>query len=119
VVDNSRDERGQAATYDAIHAIRAELVKALAGWEPEPDYRAIQYEGGNLLDMDRSRLYYQFEFSASFEFNEEDTRQWDDHEALAEFDTLAVGVDLIDPGDGPDGRIEHQLNIQPNIKSNE
>jgi hypothetical protein len=114
VVDNTADERGQSAAHDIIHDLRADLIKALVGWEPDPNYNAIQYEGGNLLDMDRARLYYQFEFSASFELNAEDTRQWDDLEELAEFETLDVRVDFIDPGEGPDSNIEHHTVIKPN-----
>ncbi|WP_413722693.1 hypothetical protein ACL2XG_05335 [Sodalis sp. RH24] len=112
IVANNVDEKGQAATYDAVHTLRAEIIRALVGWQPEPDYNPIQYEGGNLLDIDRARLYYQFEFSARFELGEEDTRQWDDLQALSELNNIDIKVDFIEPGDGPDGRIEHHLNIQ-------
>lgn len=120
---NTADERGQRAV-DQVDDIRAELWKALLGWQPTPDYNGITYEGGSLLDMDRARLYYQFEFSASFEIQEEATRQWDDLEQLPAFggvdairdhDAAAgpFGVDMIDPGAGPDGNIEMQFQINP------
>ncbi|WP_049687897.1 phage tail terminator protein, partial [Yersinia aldovae] len=72
VMDNSADQRGQKAAFDAVHDLRAELFKALLGWQPEPCYDAIQYDGGNLLDTNRAHLYYQYDFSAKMEINEED-----------------------------------------------
>jgi hypothetical protein len=70
-LDNRADEKGQSA-FDGVHAIRAEIWRALLGWVPGPvntvnpatDYNGIFYEGGSLLAMDRARLWYQFEFGA-------------------------------------------------------
>jgi len=111
VLDNTRDQRGQAASYDAVHDIRAELWKALLGWQPEENGGPVYYAGGQLLDMDRARLYYQFEFSMLLEITEDDTRQQQDLNTLDEFRTMGIDIDFIDPGDGPDGNIEHHLEI--------
>lgn len=70
-LDNRADEKGQSA-FDGVHAVRAEIWRALLGWVPGPvntvnratDYNGIFYEGGSLLAMDRARLWYQFEFGA-------------------------------------------------------
>ncbi|WP_052690250.1 phage tail terminator protein [Xanthomonas albilineans] len=70
-LDNRADEKGQHAC-DGVHAIRADIWRALLGWVPGPvntvnpatDYNGIFYEGGSLLAMDRARLWYQFEFGA-------------------------------------------------------
>lgn len=70
-LDNRADEKGQIA-FDAVHAVRSEIWKALLGWVPGPvdsvnpatDYNGIYYEGGSLLAIDRARLWYQFEFGA-------------------------------------------------------
>lgn len=106
-INNSQDERGQAAN-DLVEVSREVLWKALLGWAPEQKYEGIAYEGGNLLRMDRGVLYYQFEFSARFEITEEQTRQWEELQALPDFDGVSGygdgkwGVDYINPGLGPD-----------------
>ena len=120
VVNNTQDARGQASV-DVIEEAREALWKALLGWSPdEKKYDGIVYQGGNLLDMHRAHLYYQFEFSAEFEIGSEDTRQWTDLEELPSFDGVdannpakGFGIDLIDPGSGPDGVIEFQFQINP------
>ncbi|CNF13733.1 hypothetical protein ACLIXB_004324 [Yersinia enterocolitica] len=110
VLDNTPDQRGQKAAFDAVDDIRAELFKALLGWEPESCYDPIQYDGGNLLDMNRAHLYYQYDFSAIRDITVEDTHQWDDLQQLAELERIMVDVDFITP----DGTIEHKLNIPLN-----
>lgn len=120
-LSNVADERGQAASNLAHDAIRAELWAALLGWQPdgladESIYRGIQYEGGNLLDLDRSRLWYQFDFGAYREIGPEDGWQGIELAALPHFDGLKINMDAIDPEadpnlsyPGPDGRIEHSI----------
>lgn len=111
VLDNTRDERGQVAGYDVVHDVRAQIWKALLGWEPDENAGPIAYSGGQLLDMDRGRLYYQFEFMLTREIGESDTRQQDDIHSLDELKTVGVNIDYIDPGDGPDGTVEHHTEI--------
>ncbi|HEJ8089453.1 TPA: hypothetical protein SMI57_002498 [Serratia liquefaciens] len=111
VLSNDRDERGQWASYDAVHDVRRDVWKALLGWEPDPQANPICYAGGTILELNRAELYYQFDFTVEREITEEDTRQQDDLEALDEFKTLMIDVDYIDPGAGPDGRIEHHTEI--------
>ncbi|QGU14868.1 hypothetical protein GNG27_09415 [Leclercia sp. 119287] len=71
----------------------------------------ITYDGGTLLDVNRHELSYQFDFVVETELTEDDTRQQDDLNALDEFKTLSIDVDFIDPGQGPDGEIEHHIEI--------
>ena len=113
-VSNATDERGQAG-YTSVAAIRAALWAALLAWKPDAAHGPIQYEGGALLDMDRARLYYQFEFSAATEIVEVDTWQATANAALGAFETLHIDVDMIDPFDpnrvaagerGPDGTVD-------------
>lgn len=61
---NTADHRGSKAARDAVRVIRPELFRALLGWEPDDDHGPITYEGGQLQDMDRSVLWYRFEFGA-------------------------------------------------------
>ncbi|QBH98414.1 hypothetical protein EKN56_19675 [Limnobaculum zhutongyuii] len=112
IIDNQSDERGQKSSHDAVHDIRNELWKALLGWQVDDCYDPIQYDGGNLLDMNRSMLYYQFEFSARREISAEETRQWDDLQQLKEFSEVLGGIDLIVHEDQqPDGHIDFPLQI--------
>ncbi|EAA0506899.1 TPA: hypothetical protein ACGTCA_004024, partial [Shigella flexneri] len=107
-----RDEKGQWAAYDAVHDVRRELWKALLGWMPDPQGGEIVYVGGTLLDLNRYELYYQFDFTAKYEITEEDTRQAEDVNALPDLSLLSIDVDYIDPGTGPDGDIEHHLEMR-------
>ncbi|MGL5344879.1 MAG: phage tail terminator protein [Plesiomonas sp.] len=121
LLPNTADERGQHAV-DSVDACRKALWSALLGWKPSAEYDGIVYEGGTLLAMDRARLYYQFEFSAKTEINDRNTYQFTELNALPEFDSADAhgetdgkmwGVDYIDPGNGPDGHIEHEFQIKP------
>lgn len=111
VLSNERDEKGQWASYDAVHDVRHEIWKALLGWEPDPAAHEITYAGGMLLELNRYELYYQFDFTVKYEIDESDTRQQNDLDALADLKTLSIDVDYISPGDGPGGNIEHHTEI--------
>lgn len=130
VLDNKFDERGQAATV-SVHAVRQMLIQKLVGWAPDEDYDAIDYDGGSMLRMDRSRLYFQFEFKTRYEIDTGDT--WFDvrNQQLPDFAGVDIKVDAIDVADpnhpkqdfpddpnayqggtpGPDGRFEGGLKI--------
>ena len=110
-VSNGRDERGQFASYDVVHDVRQMLFKALLGGNPEERGEPITYAGGTLLDVNRHELSYQFDFTVQNELGSDDTRQIDDLNNLDEFKTLAIDVDFIDPGHGPDGDPEHHTEI--------
>lgn len=110
-VSNGRDERGQFAAYDVVHDVRQMLFKALLGWNPEERGNPITYDGGTLLDVNRHELSYQFDFTVKTELSEEDTRIPDEIASLDDFKTLAIDVDFINPGKGPDGTIEHHTEI--------
>lgn len=109
-LSNAADERGQDASSN-LHFIRRELFRALLGWQVDEDYDAIAYDGGTLLAMDRARLWYQFEFSASFEIGSEDldTRQDVDLDALPNLTEIYLD-DVVNPANisentpAPDGR---------------
>lgn len=123
-ISNRADERGQAAAT-SLHSVRAALFKALLGFQPSAAHDVVEFEGGQLLHLDRARLYYQFEFSVDYAISTEDTWIPDRNAALPDFERLRIRVDAIDPfdpntpaadfpddpaaypgGKGPDGRIE-------------
>ena len=125
VLSNVADERGQGA-ISSVHDIRKILFQALVGWEPGEEYDQIEYDGGALLQMDRERLYYQFEFKCLYDISYEDTWKWVRDNELPPFEGVNIKVDAIDPADpnhpkqdfpddpnaypggspGPDGRAE-------------
>jgi hypothetical protein len=64
------DRRAQAAA-NSLHEIRASLFRAILNWRPDFDVnpatnneaRGFRYVGGQLLDFDRARYFYQFDFA--------------------------------------------------------
>jgi len=62
-VDNTADRRGAQAT-DSMFALRAALLAALLGWNPDEAacFGPLEYEGGELVEMTRARLWHQFNF---------------------------------------------------------
>ena len=126
VIDNTTDERGQAAIGYGHDTVRAALWASLLGWQPDglgenSRYRGITYQGGNLLDLDRSRLWYQFDFGAEMQIIDADGWQAGYLTTLPHFDGMNIKVDEINPAydqnlvaagqQGPDGRIEFTLPI--------
>ena len=118
-LNNVADERGQASAT-ALHDIRAELWRALLGWPPESHYNGTQYEGGSLLDLDRARMWYRFEFGAQMEIGPSDGWEAGMVAALPKLNEVRVKVDVIapiaQPLPGPDGRIEFEVrasNLNP------
>lgn len=111
VLSNLAEERGQTAA-SSLEAVRVALFKALLGWQPTKDYDAMEFEGGQLLHLDRARMYYQFEFAAGWEIGTSDTWIAARDEELPPFEGLNVRVDMRQPFDknrapiGPDGTID-------------
>jgi len=116
-VSNTGDERGQSA-MTTVYTLRAEIFKALLAWQPSATYAAIEYDGGNLLQMNRAVLDYQLEFSAAMELDETDTWLEPRDAALDAYIGATIEVDAMDPfadpnlqQPGPDGRIEFTLDV--------
>jgi len=108
VVSNTADERGQAAR-NAVHDLRGELWFALLGWPFDDEYERIEYTGAALLNVDRARLDFQFEFSADFQIDESLTRKGLNVEALPAFESMNIELDHKDLP--PDGNVDHQVEI--------
>lgn len=111
-VSNTADEKGQGGVH-SIDAIRSVLWSALLGWRPADRYDGISYQGGQLLHMDRARLWYQFDFAAAMEIEPSDGYQETSLAGLPHFDGGTLKLDAIDPHDpnvvqtpAPDGRNE-------------
>lgn len=119
------DSKRGDATADALHGLRAEVWRALIGWTPGTGYDPIEYEGGEVIAMNRALTYYGMTFSAELTVGNANglpdgavPETWQEYE-LANLPPLAgldIDVDVIDPiadpnlhKPGPDGRIEFQL----------
>lgn len=117
LLSNSADELGKSSVAQVLQ-IRNVLNRALLSWQPDSEHGPIEYEGGQLLTVDRARLYWQYEYSAETEFTEADTYQAVENAALSDFTKLHIDVDALDPYDhnlavehGPDGKIEASIDI--------
>lgn len=115
------DERGVTAG-DLVNALRAELCRALVGWSPAEHYDPIQYQGRELLVINRARTVYRFTFVTGCRIGRNAADQppetWQELEVdgLPELEGIDFNVDFIDPmvdpnlaAAGPDGRIELTL----------
>ena len=100
------DDRGQAATAD-LHMIRQDLLRALVGWPPADDYEPIEYEGCDLLLIDRARVFYRFSFSSNWTLDTAETWQGDELSSLPAFSEVDITIDAMPP----DGKIEAHARI--------
>lgn len=110
-------DQGQSA-LDQVHKWRADIWRALVGFKPGPQYDAIEYDGGELLALNDSGLFYRLRFLAAFQLgrnrSSDPAETWHECEqdGLPSFTGMTVRVDAIDPADpnlqqpGPDGRLE-------------
>ncbi|MGF6454936.1 phage tail terminator protein [Pseudomonas frederiksbergensis] len=113
-----QDTTDAAAALDQLHNLRAELWRALVGFKPGSDYEAIEYDGGELVSINSSRVLYRLRFFAEFQLGRnlpgQPAESWHEREldGLSSFTGVTVRVDAIDPADpnlqrpGPDGRLE-------------
>lgn len=120
LVLDTQDERGQEAV-DLLHDLRAELWRALIGWKPGSDYDPIEYEGGELVLINRARSIYRYSFSSEFMLGRthvgDPPETWVELEldGLLPLEGIDLNYDFIDPlvdpnlaDQGPDGRVEIQ-----------
>ncbi|KPA99307.1 phage tail terminator protein [Pseudomonas asplenii] len=120
------DASNGQAPFDRLHALRAELWRALVGFKPDTFYTPLQYGGGRLVSINATRLLYRLRFFAEFQLGRnhatDPAETWHEREldGLPSFTGVTVRVDAIDPADpnlhrpGPDGRLE--LAFSGNVK---
>lgn len=112
------DATNPQQALDQLHDLRAEVWRALVGFKPGAEYNPIQYDGGELVSLDATRLLYRLRFFAEFQLGRnlpgQPAETWHEREldGLPSFTGVTVRVDAIDPADpnlqrpGPDGRLE-------------
>ena len=61
------DASNPQQALDQLHDLRAELWRALVGFKPGAEYNPIQYDGGELVSLDATRLLYRLRFFAEFQ----------------------------------------------------
>jgi hypothetical protein len=96
--DASADRRGQepAMSYDDMEAA---LFAAVLNWLPE-DCRTLNnqgywFNGGRFLDLDRARLFYQWEFALNWQITDDDG--W--HEPSVPLTSIEVDIFQVPPQD--------------------
>lgn len=117
-VNNQQDWRGQGGVQQ-IEQIKSELIRALFQWRPSCCYQHVHYAGGQFLNMDRARLWWQFEFGVDRTYTEDDGflslgmgDGQDAGENIADFNTVETGWDMASPRNNPqtpatpDGQID-------------
>lgn len=62
--DNRADRRGQSVA-ETFEDMKAGIFAAVLNWrlDPQRAARGLEYAGSRLLDFDRARLFYQWDFS--------------------------------------------------------
>lgn len=108
VISNQADPRGQDA-YNQLHALRKELWRAILGWVPDEDYEPIEFSGGSILNMDRFRLDYGYEFTSVFTIDASDSRIVDEVSGLPAFESVMIQLDHKTLP--PDGTVDHEIEI--------
>lgn len=110
--DATNDRRGQHPAMD-FDMMEAALLKALLMWPPAqcrtPNYQGFYFAGGRFLDLDRARLFYQWEFALPFQLAQEDA--WEP--PSEPLDQLDLRVHLSPLAAHPDPAIRRILNLQP------
>lgn len=97
-LDATPDRRGQAPamTYDEI---KAALYASLLNWSPAqcrvPNNQGFQFAAGKMLDLDRARLFYQFEFLLPWLLTEEDG--WQDPTPPIDLTGIELDIYLAPP----------------------
>lgn len=130
MLDSSADLVGQVAS-NAVKMARNAIWQAILGLAVDELSEPIGYEGGALVKLDRARLFYRFEFSSDVTYGAEIGRDYADLVALPDANEMRLRMDMKDPAadpnappvtdpalggyaggyPGPDGRIEHEINI--------
>lgn len=130
MLDAAADARGQAAMND-VDPARNTIWSAILGWQVDESCTPIEYNGGEPVKLDRAHLFYRFDFSFKTEIGPEFSREYADLQALQDLQSVSVQIDMVDPAadrntppvtdpelggyaggsPGPDGRIEHQIDI--------
>jgi hypothetical protein len=88
VISNADDLRGEKPAL-SVYGIRDQLIAALCGGKLSSDHDPIQYDGYEILSMDRAALMCRFDFSSKKECSSE-VFLIGEQESLGDFDTMNI-----------------------------
>ena len=60
--DTTQKDKTGLISYDQVHDVRAEIFKAILGYQFEDAESVVSYVGGKLLGINAGYLWYQFDF---------------------------------------------------------
>lgn len=66
-----KDKTGLTA-YDLVHDVRAEIFRAILGWQIPGTEDVVEYAGGRAVGLTRSNLWYQFDFMTTTRLSDDD-----------------------------------------------
>lgn len=70
--DSNKKDKLSIVAYDKVHDVRAEIFSALLGLQLSGQESIISYSGGQIVDINRAYLWYQFEFVVNFRLDDDD-----------------------------------------------
>jgi len=76
--DDFRSDKTALTATDRLHDIRAQIFKAILGWQMPDAESVISYNGGTLLEINKAWLWYQFEFSSDMRIDIDDGIEQED-----------------------------------------
>lgn len=85
--DASQADKTGLTANDRLFTVRAEIFKSILGWTIPGQESVTSYVGGNLLDLNRAWLWYQFEFTSGLRVDKDDGFDAGEDD-LPPFDTL-------------------------------
>jgi hypothetical protein len=103
--DTTQKDKTGLTSYDSLFDIRAEIWKAILGWQVPGAESLIYYLGGRLLIVAADYLWYQFEFGVDTHITMEDAVNQEDADS---FDSIFAQYLLAPDADNlplPGGRI--------------
>ncbi len=73
-LDNGSSDKGKTGliAYDKLFSARAEIFKAILGWQIPGAESLVEYAGGRVAGLNRAYLWYQFEFSVKTRIDDDD-----------------------------------------------
>lgn len=95
--DMSDADKIGITAYDSLHTLRAEIFKAILGWQVSGAESFLYYRGGRLLNLTPAWLWYQFEFEVYSRLTDEDGIDMGD---LADFDSIYADYVLFTRAEG-------------------
>ena len=73
-LDNGTSDKSKLGmkAYDTLHDVRAEIFRAILGWQMSDAEGLVSYNGGRIAGINRAYLWYQFEFTVETRIDDDD-----------------------------------------------